>query len=470
MFPMRIRIALTMVCLLVPVVVQATGCRNRSTTSGEPSPTASGMPVASAAAPSSAVAAVVATTSSADTPTTAQASASPPLPEAEPPLPKDLDQSVLPSEVERLKRVQQLGCAKDARNSLAKGRQHAGRKQWASAVLVYDRGVRREPGNAELRGERGYALLQLGAFGYARSDFMAGLSLTKDRRLLSMLHFNLGLAYEREQNPAAASRHFRSAAALGNQAAASRLPTGSVCPADVDRTPPNEPAPVVESLQALWEKRLPGCDKPSAHSEQEAAALLCRDCNGNSWDEDACKLSFPLRVVDTANTQSPSEFLAEAFKVDGRTMYSYGHASVGGWTTAGQPENEETLSIAGHFLVSHRPEHSNAALADGLGSILTDEAGPGYRITNRDSPPQQDSTCKPLRPNPLESVVFDLHDPYAERQYAYQDSSLVKTKVWDLRKRRLTYIVTTWDDAVQVKLHDGKLRIIGGGCNEPLGN
>ena len=359
-----------------------------------------------------------------------------------------------------------LGCSLNPDTDLARGRKLASSSRWQEALIAYDPAVRKRPGDATLRAERGFALYKLGAIAQAESDWLLGLGLTKDQGTLGALHFNLGLLYETKHMPDESSLHFALAESLGNRAAGRRLGAASRCRARWIRNPPEEPpAPLAFSLrELLGARQLAGCPEiAGAATEKGAAKWLCRSCSYGAWaDDDRCALKFPLDVADGSMSFALFNFFAE--KLPGtKPLYLYFRDHEEVWTKR---------RIEAGLLILDRPRDVEADLNDGLGSTLyaTPEVAYTYTVDNASAVDATRQTCEPEYDGAAVGPAGMAGPSPSSGNWSYPVTT---------RKMRTSvlYSVTTRAPLLRIESHGGdvavsvegnSLKLTGLGCNETI--
>ena len=356
-----------------------------------------------------------------------------------------------------------LGCSANPDADLARGRKFASSSRWQEALTSYDSAVRKRPGDATLRAERGLALYKLGALEPAQSDWLFGLGLAKDRVTLGALHFNLGLLYETKRILDESRLHFALAESLGNGAAGRRLGAASRCRAKWTRDPEEPPAPLASSLRELLSaRRLAGCPEiTEAATEKGAERWLCRSCAYGAWaDDDGCTLTFPLEVSDGSLSFALFTFFAEKLPSTKPLYLHFGN----------HEETQTRRRIEGGLLILDRPQDVSVDLNDGLGSTLyaTPEVAYAYTVGDSTQNEAARQSCEPeydgtavgpagmAGPSPLSG---NWTYPVGTRKMRVSVVYSVMTRAPLLR-------VESHGGEIAISVEGNRLKLAGLGCNE----
>ncbi|MGC4064949.1 MAG: hypothetical protein QM784_09965 [Polyangiaceae bacterium] len=353
-------------------------------------------------------------------------------------------------------------CSDDPTANLQRGRKFAAAGKWEEAVLAYDPGVHRAPGNPVLRAERGYALFKAGLVSEAAGELGVALGLTDDRALQSAIHFNLALAHGALGNAERARIHLSSAAERGNAAARKRLGDASRCRATWHAKPEFEPAPIAANLRALvGARQFVNCpDHPEPKTEAEAAAILCRGCGGGSWNDEACDLSFPLQVADGYMHLHSFQFRAEAFP-SRKHPYIYFNE----WLDNVSVAKEPVWKVSGPYLVIETFSIDWNELDDGLGHPVLSGDGPVYTVDDQADPSAATTGCSP----DVGSAEANMsHGGGALWGFGVPGRRIHSLVVYSVATRKPLLSVEAEDGAIGWKIRGKELSLTGAGCKETI--
>ena len=357
------------------------------------------------------------------------------------------------------------GCSTNPDADLSRGRKFASKSHWQEALAAYDPAVRKRPGDATLRAERGLALYKLGALEHAESDWLLGLGLTSEQVTLAALHFNLGLLYETRKMPDESRLHFALSESLGNRAAGRRLGAASRCRATWTLKPDESPAPLAFNLrELLGARQFAGCPAiPGEVSEQESAKWLCRNCSYGQWtDAGACKLRFPLDATDGTMSFASFNFFAEKLSAT-RSLYIYfrNHA-----------ETRIKRRIEGGWLILEEPREDTLDLSDGLGSTLYASPEFAYTYTVGDSA-QIDAarqSCEPeYEGNAVGPDGMAGPSPLSGNwRFPITTSATRATVLYSVTSRAPLLRIKSYGGGVTVSVAGTHVNVSGLGCNETI--